>query len=100
MEAIGSFSHFPFSIQLDLCHTLWMLNTSLKDPAHLHKLEEDNNSQQAQQTLHAMPCHGRVSCESVLTISFNCFSSLSARWPCPWPDCTVAAILRFDEVNV
>lgn len=42
---------------------------------------------------HAMPGDAM----SVLTISFSCFSRLSARWPCPWPDCVVAAILQLGE---
>lgn len=45
---------------------------------------------------HAMPGHDLC----VLTISFNCFSRLSAKWPCPWPDCAIAAILRLVEVDV
>lgn len=44
----------------------------------------------------AMPVHDVCG----LTISFNCFSRLSARWPWPWPDCAVAAILQLEEVDV
>lgn len=56
---------------------------------------------EAHKTAHSGRCHampGHKKC--VLTISFNCFSRLSAKWPCPWPDCAVAAILRSGKVDI